>query len=76
MYIFDETKAVLLMASSRVQQWALNLSAYMYTIQDKAGKDHVNADGHSRLPLEDAPTEVPKPAETILLMGHLAASPA
>ena len=42
MYIFDETKAVPLMASSRIQQWA-----YMYTIQDKAGKDHANADGLS-----------------------------
>ena len=75
MYIFDEAKAVPLMASARIQRWALTLSAYTYTIQYKAGKDHANADGLSRLPLEDAPTEVPKPAETILLMGHLAASP-
>ena len=58
------------------QQWVLTLSAYMYTIQDKAEKDHANMDGHSRLTLEDAPTEVPKPAETIVLLGHLAASPA
>ena len=75
MYIFDESKAVPLMASARIQRWALTLSAYTYTIQYKAGRDHANADGLSRLPLGDAPTEVPKPAETILLMDHLAASP-
>ena len=75
MYIFDESKAVPLMASARIQRWALTLSAYTYTIQYKAGKDHANADGLSRLPLEDAPPEVPRPAETILLMDHLAASP-
>ena len=54
MYIFDESKAVPLMASARIQRWALTLSAYTYTIQYKAGKDHANADGLIRLPLEDA----------------------
>ena len=75
MYIFDEAKAVPHIASALIQRWALTLSAYTYIIQYKAGKDHANADGLSRLPLEDAPTEVPKLAETIVLMGHLAASP-
>ena len=75
MYIFDEAKAVPLMATAQIQQWALTLSAYMYTIQYKAGKDHANAEGLSRLPMEDSPTEVPKPAEMILLMGHFAAFP-
>ena len=62
------------MASARIQWWALTLSAYTYTIQYKAGKDHANADVLSRLPLEDAPTEVLKLAETNLLMSHLAVS--
>ena len=76
MYIFDEAKAVPLMASARIQRWALTLSAYTRTLSStKLEKDHANADGLSRLPLEDGATEVPKPAETILLMGHLAASP-
>ena len=75
MYIFDVTKAVPLMTSARIQRWAVTPSTHTYTIQYKAGKDHANADDLSRLPLEDAPTEVPKPAKTILLMGHLAASP-
>ena len=43
--------------------------------QYKAGKDHANVDGLSWLPLEDAQIEVLKPAETILLMDHLAALP-
>ena len=63
------------MATAQIRQWALTLSAYAYTIQYKAGKDHANVDGRSRLPMEDAPTELPKPAETILLMGHFAAFP-
>ena len=50
MYTFDEAKAVPLMASARIQWWALTLSTYTYTIQYKAGKDHANADGLSRLP--------------------------
>ena len=75
MYIPDESKAVPLMLSARIQRWALTLSADTYTIQYKAGKDHTNADGLSRLPLEDAPTEVPKPSEAIFLMDHLAALP-
>ena len=74
MYTFYEAKAMPLMASARIQCWALTLSAYTYTIQYKAGKEHANEDGLSRLPLEDVPIEVPKPTETILLMGHLAAS--
>ena len=53
----------------------LTLSAYTYTIQYKAGNYHANADGLSRLPLEDGSTAVLEPAETIHLMGHLAASP-
>ena len=59
----------------RIQRWALTLSADTYTIQYKAGKDHANVDGLSWLPHEDAPTEVPKPAEAIFLMDHLAALP-
>ena len=29
MYIFDETKSVLLMASARIQRWALTLGGYL-----------------------------------------------
>ena len=58
MHIFDKSKAIPLMASARIQRWALSLSAYTYTIQYKAGKDHANADGLSRLP-QERPAEGP-----------------
>ena len=72
MYIFDESKVVPLMVSVEDLTMGSHSQCDTYTIQYKAGKDHTNADGLSRLPLEDAPTEMPKPAETILLMDHLA----
>ena len=62
MYIFDETKSVPLMASARIQRWALTLGAYTYQIRYKSSRDNSNADSLSRLPLPYAPTEVPRPA--------------
>ena len=41
----------------------------------KPGKDQVSADILSRLPLPEAPKEVPVPADTILLMEYLQDSP-
>ena len=75
MYIFDETKQVPLMASARIQRWALTLGAYDYCIRYKSGSDNNNADGLSRLPLPDIPADVPQPAETVLLMERLDSSP-
>ena len=75
MFIFDESKTIPAMASARIQRWALTLSGYSYTIRYKAGKEHANADALSRLPLAEAPTEVPRPLETVFLMEHLAAFP-
>ena len=75
MYIFDETTSVPLMASARIQRWALTLGAYTYQIRYKSGRDNSDADSLSRLPLSYAPTEVPRPAETVLLMERLESSP-
>ena len=74
-YIFDETKQVPLMASARIQRWALTLGAYDYRIRYKSGSDNNNADGLSRLPLPHIPADVPQPAETVLLMERLDSSP-
>ena len=75
LYLFGESRAVPPLASARLQRWALTLSAYSYSIMHKPGKDHANADVLSRLPLPDAPAEVPVPGDTVLLMEHLQASP-
>ena len=37
-FLFDPTRAIPQLASSRLQRWALTLSAYTYSIEDKSGK--------------------------------------
>ena len=75
MFIFDESKAVPPTASARIQRWALTLSGYTYSIRYRAGREHANADSLSRLPLAEAPADVPQPAETVFLMDLLATVP-
>ena len=74
-HLFSRSHAVPPLASARIQRWALTLDAYDYNINYKPGKDQINADLLSRLPLPEAPREVPVPADTILLMDYLQASP-
>ena len=74
-HLLGETRAVPAMASARIQRWALTLGAYNYGIAYKPGKEHANADGLSRLPLPETPTQIPLPGETVLLMDTLANSP-
>ena len=50
-HLLGEKKGILAMASSRVQRWALTLSAYDYRIQYVPGREHANADVLSHLPL-------------------------
>ena len=58
------------MAASRIQQWALTLSAYKYSIAYRPGKQHGNADALSNLPLLQQ-TNVPVPGDLLLLQDHL-----
>ena len=74
-HLFNETKAVPLMASGRIQRWALLLSAYDYSIQYKQGKTNANADALSRLPLPSDVRESEIPAEVVHLMEHLNSTP-
>jgi hypothetical protein len=62
------------MASSRIQRWALTLSAYHYTIQYRPGNKLSNADALSRLPLKDVPAIVPTPADVTCVINHLSDS--
>ena len=70
-HIFGHTKPVPTLASARLQRWALMLGAYDYRILYRPGREIRNADGLSRLPLSEAPSEVPVPGETVLLMERL-----
>ena len=42
--IFNPKTAVLLITATKMQRWAMFLSAYQYTIEYKCGKSHANAD--------------------------------
>ena len=73
-HIFNETSSTPTMASARIQRWALLLGGYDYTISYRPGEQHANADLFSRLPLPDAPKNVPTPPETIHVMETLSSS--
>ena len=74
-HLFNESKSVPVMASARLQRWALTLSAYNYTIKYKSGKQQGNVDTLSRFPLPDSPASTPTPAETVAVIEHLLTIP-
>ena len=61
-HIFGDKKGIALMAASRIQRWALTLSAYEYNIEYCPGNKLQNADVLSRLPL-NRETHVPLPGD-------------
>ena len=65
--LFNESKGIPAMAASRIQRWALTLSAYEYSIAYRPEKEHANADALSRLPLPHQ-TDVPVPEDLLLLL--------
>ena len=69
--LFGKTSVIPYNASPRVQRWSLSLSAYDYDLVHKPGVDHANADGLSRLPVDEAATTVPTPGDIVLLMEHM-----
>lgn len=74
-YLLNESRHVPVMASARLQRWALLLSAYQYSISYRPGEKLANADGLSRLPLPEAPSEVSVPDEVVFLLQTLQSSP-
>ena len=48
--IFAENKSLSIMAASRIQRWAIIMSAYDYNLTHKSGKENSNADCLSRIP--------------------------
>ena len=75
MYLFGDSRGIPELISSRIQRWALTLSAYTYSIVYRAGSKLANADGLSRPPLPEAPAEVPVPPDTVLLLESLQVTP-
>ena len=74
-HILSASRMVPTMASARLQRWALTLSAYNYEVRYKKGAEHSNADAFSRLPLPEAPRDVPVPGDTVLMFETLQKSP-
>ena len=70
-YLLSEMKQIPQLASSRIQRWAITLSAYNYSIKHKPGKKLSHADALSRLPLPDQPTRVPMPQDVVLVLNHI-----
>ena len=50
--ILGQKREIPPLAAARLQRWALIVAAYQYNIQYKPTKEHGNADGLSRLPLQ------------------------
>ena len=73
--LFRENRAVPQMAADRVRRWALTLATYSYKIKYRAGKDHSNADGLSRLPVPEKPSKIPKAGHNVLLLDHMNSTP-
>ena len=73
--LFNEQRAIPAHASARIQRWALILAAYQYGLRFRTTAQNSNADAMSRLPLPGPTGEPPVPAETVLLLDHLNASP-
>ena len=69
-HIFGDKKGIPPMAVSRIQRWALTLSAYEYTIEYCPGNKLQNADALSPLPL-NRETHVPLPGDIRHLQRHL-----
>ena len=73
--LFHQHKPISCQASARIRRWSLQLAAYECTITFCSTKLHSNADALSRLPLSNAPAEVPMELELVLLVQHLGESP-
>ena len=70
-FLLSESKQIPLLASSRIQRWAITLSAYNYVIQYRPGKSLPHADALSRLPLPNYPSSVPMPQDVVLMFEHI-----
>ena len=74
--LFRENRPTPVMASARVQRWALLLGAYNYKLIHKPGHHHGNANALSRLPSsESVPSNIPEPPEVVFNFKHMDLGP-
>ena len=71
--ILGQKREIPPLAAARLQRWALILAAYQYNIQYKPTKEHGNADGLSRLPLQTE--EVVETEATVFNIKQMEALP-
>ena len=75
-HLFGEKKGMPPLASSRIQRWALTLSAYHYSIRYKSGRLIGNADALSRLPQPQTTSSDFLPDDLVHLVNHLSTTAA
>ena len=74
--IFSADKCIPVMASGRIQRWALMMQAYKFDLVHTSGKNLGPADALSRLPVGTIPNEsIPVPAEWVNLVEFLESTP-
>ena len=73
--IFGSKKDVPTIAATRLQHWALKLSAYLYTIQFWRTEKHSNADGLSQLPLHHVSIMAHTPTPAVFNLQQLNSLP-
>ena len=72
--LLSPEKALPHTVSPRLLRWRLQLSGYQYRLQYTPGKQIANADGLSRLPLPEAPSEVPVPGDIVQMLEDVSRS--
>ena len=73
--LLNPERATPLMASSRMQRWALTLLAYEYELIYRPGEQNGNADALSRLPLPVVPETTPIPGDIVHFLETINTSP-
>ena len=66
--IFHPAEGIPETAASRLQRWAIVLSAYNYEVKYQPSEKHGNADALSRLPLDKTEDSVDDPDDTVCLL--------
>jgi hypothetical protein len=75
LFLFGEKSGIPVLASARLQHWALILSAYSYTLEFVRGEENGSDDALSRLPLATPEREISVPVEIAYTQAVMDSSP-